>query len=106
MGIALGSTFAIGFLAWLWWPDLWREWVAVLWTSAWLPLEPEARYLPIPLLVRLPVAAAVIVWAARRDDPRWLGLATTLGLPTIWPHGLSMLILCFVPPARWRRLPI
>lgn len=103
MALALGSTLLIGLATWLVRPDLWADWLVMLSTNAQLPLEPDARYLPVPLAVRLPLAAGLVVWAARRDDPRWLGLAATLGLPTIWPHSLSMLILCFVPLTRWRR---
>lgn len=101
--LALGATFLAAALSWVVRPDLWPEWLAMLAANAQLPLEPDARYLPIPLAVRLPLAVAVVVWAARRDDPRGLGLAATLGLPTIWPHSLAMLVLCFVPPRRWPR---
>ncbi len=103
LGIALATTAVITALSWVVRPDLWPEWVAMLSTNAQLPLEPDARYLPIPLGIRLPLAAAVVAWAAKRNDPRGLGLAATLGLPTIWPHSLALLVLCLVPPGRWPR---
>ncbi len=101
LGWALGLTFLIALVSWVVRPDLWSGWLGMLWANAHLPLEPGARYLPVPLALRLPLAAALVVWAARRNEPRWLGLSATLSLPTIWPQGLSMLVLCFVPQARW-----
>ncbi|GIW20583.1 MAG: hypothetical protein KatS3mg065_0879 [Chloroflexota bacterium] len=103
LALALGSTLSIAFVSWLVRPDLWAQWVAMLWANAQLGVEPGALYVPIPLGLRLPVAALLVLWGGRRDDPRWLGLACTKALPTLWPSGLSMLVLLAVPPHRWPR---
>jgi hypothetical protein len=98
---ALAMTVVLAVVTLLLRPDLWSGWLAMLWADAQLPLEADARYLPVPLVLRLPAAALLVVWGARRDDPRWLGLATCVALPTIWPQSLSLLILTCVPRERW-----
>jgi hypothetical protein len=58
-------------------------------------------FLPIPVLVRLPVAALVIAWGALTDR-RWaIPIGVTLALPIIWLNSLAILA-AVVPLARWR----
>ena len=46
----------------------------------------------IPLLARLPVAAVLVVWAARTDR-RWLvPVAAVLAMPVIWPNAYSVAV--------------
>jgi hypothetical protein len=56
----------------------------------------------VPLLVRLPVATLVVIWGARGNHRWTVGLAATIGLPTIWPQGLSLLLACAVPVSRFQ----
>ena len=48
---------------------------------------------PIPLVVRLPVAVALVAIVAARVDRAWLlAPAATLALPLLWVHGLAILV--------------
>jgi hypothetical protein len=49
-------------------------------------------YTAIPLLVRLPIAAILVVWAARTDR-RWLvPVAAVLAMPVLWPNAYSVAV--------------
>jgi hypothetical protein len=72
-------------------PDLWRSWIGILAGNA--NSDPIVLgVIPIPLVVRLPIAVALIVWAASRNH-RWaLPVACMLALPAWWVGGLTMLL--------------
>jgi len=46
----------------------------------------------IPLLVRLPIAALLVIWGARTDRRWTVIVAVALSLPVIWLHGLAILV--------------
>jgi hypothetical protein len=47
---------------------------------------------PIPFLVRLPFAVALVVWGARTDRRWTVPVAGMLALPALWYGGLAMLL--------------
>ncbi len=48
--------------------------------------------IPLPLILRFPVAIAVVTWGAL-GNRRWtVPLAATLALPVLWLHGLALLV--------------
>jgi hypothetical protein len=47
---------------------------------------------PIPFVVRLPVAIAVVVWGAWTGRRWTVPVASMLALPALWYGGLSMLL--------------
>jgi len=76
---------------------VWGEWVGLLVSSAhhpgtysWLGIAPP------PLLVRIPVAAAVVGWGAQTNRRWTVPVAAFLALPVIWPSGFALL--AAVPP--------
>jgi hypothetical protein len=89
--IALGATAVMVVASFLAAPALWREWLGVLMDR--VGDNPVVfGVVPIPLILRLPVACALIVWAAPRDK-RWvLPIACMLALPAWWVGGLTMLL--------------
>jgi hypothetical protein len=90
LGVALGATAAIAFASWVIAPDLWREWAQVLLGNA--NSSPPAGSIPVDMWLRLPVAALVVVFAARTDR-RWLvPVASLLAMPALWYGGLTMLV--------------
>jgi glycosyl transferase family 87 len=97
--IALGATAAIGAASYLVLPSAWPRWFEVIVDNAgkggtWASV-------PIPLVIRLPAAAAVVVWGARTDR-RWaVPVASMLALPALWYGGISML-LAVIPLLRVR----
>jgi hypothetical protein len=104
LAIASGVTAAIVLVSFVYAPNLWFEWIDTLARSAQappLPIQPNALF-PIPLLVRLPIAAAIVVWGAR-GNRRWtLPVAVVIASPVIWTAGLSTLIAVI---ALWKVAP-
>jgi hypothetical protein len=90
LGIALVTTAAIAGVSLLVDSRLWVEWV----TSGLLPVAggvSSQPNIPIPLLIRLPVAAVVVVWGALTDRKWTVPLAAALALPVLWLAGFSIL---------------
>ena len=85
LSIALGATAAVSLAAAIVAPQLWREWVDSIFSNLG---EPQYYSIPPPAPIRLPLAALLVIWGARTDRPWTVGVAATLGLPIIWPHGL------------------
>jgi hypothetical protein len=90
LAIALGATAAIAAVSYLTIPDAWPRWFEVIVANAgkggtWASV-------PIPLLVRLPAAVALVVWGARTDRRWTVPVAAMLALPALWYGGISMLL--------------
>jgi hypothetical protein len=90
LAIALGATAAIAAVSYLTIPDAWPRWFEVITANAgkggtWASV-------PIPLLVRLPAAVALVVWGARTDRRWTVPVASMLALPALWYGGISMLV--------------
>jgi glycosyl transferase family 87 len=97
--IALGATAAIGAASYLVLPSAWPRWFEVIVDNAgkggtWASV-------PIPLVIRLPAAAALVVWGARTDRRWTVPVASMLALPALWYGGISML-LAVIPLLRVR----
>ncbi len=52
--------------------------------------------MPIPLLVRLPFAIALIVWGALTNRRWTVPVGSMLALPALWYGGLTMLLAVIV----------
>jgi hypothetical protein len=92
LSVALGTTGAIVTGSFLLAPDLWWQWLGLLTANAGIAAPDLA--LPIPLLLRLPVAIGVIAWGALTDR-RWVvPIGATLAKPILWPAQLSLLVAC------------
>jgi hypothetical protein len=90
LAIALAATAAIVAGSWLIDPRLWQGWIELLLREAGSPPPPGS--VGIPLVVRLPIAAAIVVYAALTDR-RWLvPVGAMVGLPVLWWGSLSMLL--------------
>lgn len=78
--------------------EVWLDWLKLLFISS----ENQRTYTylfglaPPPLLVRMPMAVAVIAWGAWTDRRWTVPIAAFLGLPVIWPSGFALLLA--VPP--------
>ena len=94
LAIALGITAILGAASvvldlatnaglWAGW------WTSISSTAEGVPLNQTA--IPIPLLLRLPVALVLVAWGARTDRAWTVPVAATLALPVLWVSGLSML---------------
>lgn len=85
-GVATLAIVAVSFVVA---PELWRDWIDLLRSSTGSSTVPGS--VPIPLLVRLPVAALVIAWAARRDIRWLLPIGVLLAMPVVWWGSFALL---------------
>ncbi len=90
LGIAVGATVMVVLVSLAVTPGLWGQWFAHLQSTG---AEPNnGALIDIPLLVRLPIAIAMVSWGALTDR-RWTVLvAATLALPLLWVNSPSMLV--------------
>jgi hypothetical protein len=92
LAIALGVTAVIVAVSLLVDGRLWSEWLAALRRDAAANLGGP---LASPLWLRLPIAAAVVVWGARTDRAWTVPVAATIALPVVWVAALSVLTALF-----------
>ena len=88
--ITLAATVVVVAVSAVLMPAAWRQWLDVIIANAgkggtWASV-------PLPLLVRLPVAVALVVWGARTGRRWTVPVASMLALPALWYGGLSMLL--------------
>jgi hypothetical protein len=88
--IALAATAVIAAVSAVVMPVAWRQWLDVIVANAgkggtWASV-------PVPFLIRLPLAVALVVWGARTDRRWTVPVASMLALPALWYGGLSMLL--------------
>jgi len=89
MVVGLGVTAGIAGASVLVAPDPWAEWIGLLVANA--GSDPRIQVIPLPLLIRLPVALAVVVVAARWDRAWLLPIGVMLALPNVWTSSLALL---------------
>jgi glycosyl transferase family 87 len=92
LAIALGATAAIVAVSFVLLPDQWRSWVDVVIRNVAAGKSGTWASLPVPLWIRLPTAAALVVWGARTDRRWTVPVASMVALPALWYGGLSMLL--------------
>ncbi len=88
--VALGTTAAIVAVSFALAPALWFGWLESLRANAGTAYE--WPLLPIPLVVRLVLATALIAWGARTDRRWTVPVGATLALPLLWPANWAMLV--------------
>ena len=99
LAVALGITAALGAAAFVIAPNLWGQWLDYVLSTGLSPDVGRAYWVPIPLLIRLPAAALLVIWGARTNRPWTLPIAAMLGLPVLWLVGLAMLAGAFAVSA-------
>jgi hypothetical protein len=92
LAIALGATALIAAVSFVVLPDQWRSWVDVVVRNVAAGKNGTWASVPVPLLIRLPIAVAIVVWGARTDRRWTVPVASMLALPALWYGGLSMLL--------------
>ncbi|MDQ3448758.1 MAG: DUF2029 domain-containing protein [Chloroflexota bacterium] len=90
LGIALAAAGTIAAVSLAVAPDIWVDWFRFLEGST--GRSTVGHSVPLPLWVRLPVAAVVVVVAARTDRRWLLPVGVLLALPVIWWGSFSILI--------------
>jgi len=94
---ALGATAAIMGISFIGSSDLWLEWFRLLAASS----DDAARIqvIPLPLLVRLPIAAVLIGFGGLTGRAWLLPIGVMVGLPNVWTSSTALLA---AVPALWR----
>ncbi len=87
VAVATAAVIAGGSLALA--PDIWVDWFRFLEGST--GRSTVGHSVPVPLWVRLPLAAGLVVVAARTDRRWLLPLGVLLALPVIWWGSFSIL---------------
>ena len=102
LAIALGATASIVGVGFVIAPSQWLDWFQSLLIASGAPTSPGVP----PLVVRLPVAAALAYWAGRTGRAWLVPFAVFLALPILWLQGLAILTASFPlwwERARWQR---
>jgi hypothetical protein len=89
--IALGATAAIVLVSFALAPALWGQWLTALTDLRGL----TEGSLPMPLVLRLPLAAAVVWWGARTDRSWTVPVAATIATPVLWIGWPAWLVVLF-----------
>jgi hypothetical protein len=92
VGVAAAATALIIAFTALVTPGQWGDWFRLLSSS--VGSSTVEGSLPVPLMFRLPVAAVVIAWAARRGQAWLLPVGVLLAMPVLWWGSLSLLAAC------------
>jgi glycosyl transferase family 87 len=90
LAIALGVTAVVVVVSLAFDARLWVAWLE----EGILPVigrQIGQPAIPIPLWVRLPAAAALVIWGARTDRRWTVPASAALALPVLWFAGLSIL---------------
>ena len=93
LAIALATTALIVAVSAVFLPRQWADWLTLLASNA--GGSPAWPALPIPLLLRLPIAAVVVWWGALRNARWTVPLAATIAVPVLWVDALAILAACW-----------
>jgi hypothetical protein len=91
LGIAVGATIVVAALSALIDPAAWLGWLAMI-ARLDFPSSPILTYLPVPVWLRLPLVAVLIVWGARTNRSWVMPIAACLSLPTVWLNTPAILL--------------
>lgn len=80
LAIALGATGVVAVVSFIMAPALWGQWFTALSDLRGL----TEGSLPIPLLLRLPIAGGILWWGARTDRRWTVPVAATVSTPVMW----------------------
>jgi hypothetical protein len=92
LGIALAATGLIVIASFVIDPGLWIEWGRLLRDAASANTLAKEPILPLPLVVRGPLAVAILVWGAWTNRYWTVPIACTLALPAIQLGGFAILV--------------
>ena len=92
LAIALGATAAIVAVSLVLAPNLWRDFLEASTTQLAATVDVPRQAVPIPLPLRLVLAAVMIVWGARTDRAWVLPIAAGLSVPFLWWNAIAVMV--------------
>jgi hypothetical protein len=110
LAIAVGATLAVVGASVAIDPAAWLGWIGMLGRFE-FPTPAYGVYLPVPLWVRLPLVAILVVWGARTDRHWTLPVGVCFSLPTVWFNTPTIMVAALpllelgasTPAGRWLR---
>jgi hypothetical protein len=90
LAIALGTTAVIVAISFALSPSSWFGWYDSILGSLGMP--PLSNHFPVPLWIRLPLAAVLVIWGAWTDRRWTVVVSSMLALPVLWFAAPAMLI--------------
>ncbi len=90
LAVALLSTAAVVAVSFVLLPDAWYRWPQVLASN--VGKNGTWAAVPIPFIVRLPFAVALVIWGARTNRRWTVPVSAMLALPALWYGGLSIMV--------------
>jgi hypothetical protein len=82
-GVLVGVSFVVD-------AGLWRQWIdRQLVTS--LQAAPDQPHIPVPLLLRLPIAALLVAWGGVTDRKWTVPVAAAIAMPVLWLTAFATL---------------
>ncbi len=101
LALALGVTAGIALVSFILVPSLWWDFIDASRTQLLATVDVPRQAAPVPLPLRLVVAAVIVVWGARTDRAWVLPMAVALSVPFLWWNVLAAMV-GSVPLAGWR----
>jgi hypothetical protein len=92
LAIALTATVAIVAVSVRFDPQAWVGWFALLGRSEFPDINDGLLFVPIALVVRLPIALAIVAWGAATNRTWTIPIAVTLGMPIVWLNSPTILV--------------
>ncbi len=90
LGIAIGTTLVVAAVSYVIAPSAWFDWIDLLLRN--VGTTPLSSDIAVPLWLRLPAAAALVVWGARTHRRWTVVVSSMLALPVLWFAAPAMLI--------------
>jgi hypothetical protein len=90
LSIALGVTAALVAISVVVDGELWRQWIDRQLVHS-LSVGPDQPHLAVPLLLRLPIAAALVAWGALTDRKWTVPVAAAISMPVLWITAFATL---------------
>jgi hypothetical protein len=91
LAIALGVTGVLVAISLVADFRLWGEWIEKQLQVS-LAKPPAQPQIDIPLLLRLPAAALLVIWGARTDRKWTVPVSASLAMPVLWIAALSVVV--------------
>jgi hypothetical protein len=111
LAIAVGATGLVVLVSLVLDPGAWSGWIELLIRTQGPVSDPNLIYVAVPLLVRAPIALAVIAWGAWTNRPWTVPVAMTVAMPILWVNSFTILVALLPmvaagtdsPAGRWLR---
>jgi hypothetical protein len=87
--VAVGASLAIALASVILAPSEWTMWFELLASNA--GESARIQVVPLPLLVRLPIAVALVAWAGLTNRAWLVPIGVMIGLPNVWTSSTALL---------------